>query len=81
MGWLVNATPRTLYPWEADQLSIIQETRWAPGPVWTGAENLARTWTRSPEIPARSTDATPTELSQPTYLSGASIVVVMATFC
>jgi len=22
---------------------------WAPGPVWTGAENLATTWIRSPD--------------------------------
>jgi len=24
-----------------------------PGPVWTGAENLAPTWIRSPDSPAR----------------------------
>jgi len=27
---------------------------WAPGPVWTGAENLAPTGIRSPDRPARS---------------------------
>jgi hypothetical protein len=27
---------------------------WAPGPVWTGAENLASTGIRSPDRPARS---------------------------
>ena len=28
-------------PRENDSASIIQEAGWAPGPVWTGAENLA----------------------------------------
>ena len=27
---------------------------WAPGPVWTGSENVAVTWIRSPVRPARS---------------------------
>ena len=27
---------------------------WAPGPVWTGAENLASTGIQSPDLPARS---------------------------
>ena len=27
--------------WERDLVPIVQEARWAPGPVWTGAENLA----------------------------------------
>jgi hypothetical protein len=40
MGWVVNATPRPLYPRER---SIVKENGWAPGPVWTGAENLAPT--------------------------------------
>jgi len=26
-----------------DPVSIVQETGWAPGPVWTGAESLAPT--------------------------------------
>ena len=33
---------------------IVQEARWAPGPVWTGAKNLAPTGIRSPDRPARS---------------------------
>jgi hypothetical protein len=31
-----------------------QEAKQAPGPVWTGAENLAPTGIRSPDRPARS---------------------------
>jgi hypothetical protein len=31
--------PAALYPGK-DPVSIVQEGGWAPGPVWTGAENL-----------------------------------------
>jgi hypothetical protein len=37
-----------------DRVPIVQETGWAPGTVWTGVENLARTGIRSPDRPARS---------------------------
>ena len=37
-----------------DPVPIIQEAGWAPGTVWTGAENLAPTGIRSPDLPARS---------------------------
>ena len=37
-----------------DPVSIVQEAVWAPGPVWTGAENLTPTGIRSPDRPARS---------------------------
>ena len=37
-----------------DPLPIVQEAGWAPGPVWTGAGNLAPTGIRSPDRPARS---------------------------
>jgi hypothetical protein len=33
---------------------IVQEAGWAPGLVWTGAENLASTGIRSQDRPARS---------------------------
>jgi hypothetical protein len=33
---------------------IVQEGGWAPGPVWTSAENLASTGIRSPYRPAYS---------------------------
>ena len=44
---------------------IVQEAGWAPGPVWTGAENLTPTGIRSPERPARSSVGIPTELPGP----------------
>jgi len=37
-----------------DPVPIVQEAGWAPGPVWTGAENLAPTGIRSPDRPTRS---------------------------
>ena len=37
-----------------DPVPIVQEARWAPWPVWTGAESLAPTGIRSSERPARS---------------------------
>jgi hypothetical protein len=45
--------PVAFYPGK-DSVPIIQETGWAPGPVWTGAENLALTGIRSTDRPARS---------------------------
>jgi hypothetical protein len=38
---------------EKDPVPIVQDG-WAPGPVWIGAENLASTGTRSPDLLARS---------------------------
>ena len=37
-----------------DPVPIVQKAGWAPGPVWTGAENLVPTGIRSPDRPARS---------------------------
>ena len=49
----VSVTPRPLFTPGKDQVPIVQEAGWAPGPVWTGAENLATTGIRSPNRPAR----------------------------
>ena len=45
--------PAALYP-KKDPVPIIQEAAWAPGPVWTGADNLATTEILSPDRPVRS---------------------------
>ena len=37
-----------------DPVPIVQEAGWAPGTVWTGAENLAPNGIRSQDRPARS---------------------------
>jgi len=51
-GW---STPRPgrLTPGK-DPVPIVLEAGWAPGSVWTGAENLALNGIRSPDRPARS---------------------------
>ena len=37
-----------------EPVPIVQQAGWVPGPVWTGAENLASTGIRFPDRPARS---------------------------
>ena len=41
-------------PRERDPAPILQEAGWAPGPMWTGAENLASTAIRSQDRLTRS---------------------------
>ena len=53
-GWGISVTPRPLFTSGKDPVPIVEEAGWAPGPVWTGAENLAPTLIRSPDCPARS---------------------------
>jgi len=53
MGWVVNATPRPLYPRERPGTHCIGGW-WATGSFWTGAENLVATGIRSLDRPARS---------------------------
>jgi len=59
-GWGVSVTPRPLFTPGKDPVPIVQEAVWAPGPVWTGAENLALSpgfdpWTVQP-VANRYTD-------------------------
>ena len=53
-GWGVSVTPRPLFTPVKDPVPVVQEAGWAPGRVWTGAENLAPTGIRSLDRPARS---------------------------
>ena len=46
--------PWLLFTPGKDPVPIVQEAGWAPGPVWTGAVNLASTGIRSQDRPARS---------------------------
>jgi hypothetical protein len=43
MGWVVNATPRPLYPQQRDPVPTVQEAGYAPGTVWASAQNGAPT--------------------------------------
>jgi hypothetical protein len=49
MGWVVNATPRPLYPGTHCVGGWV-----GPRAGWTGGENLAPIGIRSPDRPARS---------------------------
>jgi len=53
-GWGVSVMPLLLFTPGKDPVPIVQEAGWAPGPVWTGAENLAPTRIWSLDHPARS---------------------------
>ena len=51
-GW---STPRPgRFTSGKDPVLIVQESGWAPGPVWTGAENFDPPGIRSPDHPVRS---------------------------
>ena len=51
-GW---SMPRPgLFTPGKDPVPIVQEAGWAPGTVWTGAENLAPTGIRFSDRPTRS---------------------------
>ena len=51
-GWLTLCLGR--FNPGNNPVPVVQEAGWAPGPIWTGAENLAPTGIRSPGHPARS---------------------------
>jgi len=63
--WVVNATPRPLYPIK-DPVTIVQDAGLSPGPVWKGTENLAYTSIRIPDRPALSQSLY--RLSYPGYI-------------
>jgi hypothetical protein len=50
-GW---STPRPGRCTPAKDTPILQGAGWAPGPVWTGAKNLAPTGIRSPNRPIQA---------------------------
>jgi hypothetical protein len=49
--------PAALYPGK-EPVPIVQKAEWAPGQVWTGAENFDPTGIRSPDRPTRSQSLT-----------------------
>ena len=80
MGWVVNATPRPLYPWERHPVPIVQEAGWAPGPFWTGAENLAPTGIRSPDRSTRSESLYDYAISAPKVTSHRVCIIQVRYF-
>jgi hypothetical protein len=57
--------PWPLFTPGKDPVPIVQEAGWAPGPVWTGVENLTPTRIQSPNCPAHSRSLY--RLSYPTH--------------
>jgi hypothetical protein len=49
---VISAPPRPLYSQGMNPVPIVHVAGQAPGPVWTGAENLTPTGIRSPDHPA-----------------------------
>ena len=62
--WVVSSTPRPLFTPGKDAVPVVQETGWAPGPVWTGGKSLLHR-DSIPDRPARSSVSIPTELPDP----------------
>ena len=66
-GLVVSSTPPPYFTPGKDPVPIVQEAGWASGPVWTGGKTLP-TGIGSPDRPARSSVAIPTELPGPQLL-------------
>jgi len=64
---MVDAMLRPLYPREIDQVAIVQEEEWAPGPVLTSAENLALTGIRFRTLQLVPSDYTDSVISAVDY--------------
>jgi len=52
-GWVVSSTPRPQFTPGKDPAPILQEARWAPGPVWTDGKSRPHR-NSIPDRPARS---------------------------
>jgi hypothetical protein len=75
-----ESAPRPLFTLGKDPVPIVQEAGWAPGPDWTGTENLAPTGIRSPDRPARSQSLY--RLRYPAYgIQGDTIINVNKSLC
>jgi hypothetical protein len=58
--------PGRYLPPRKNPVPIVQKAWWTPGPVWTGAENLAPNGIRYPNRPVRSSVAIPHYATLPT---------------
>ena len=66
-GQVVSSTPQLHFTPRKDLVPIVQEARWAPGPVWRGGKSHP-TGIWYPDRPARSSVAIPTEVPGPHWL-------------
>jgi hypothetical protein len=68
MGWVVNVTPRQLYPGESDPVPIVLEAGWAPGASLHGRGKFRHHRDSIPGPPSPQQVAILTELSRPTVV-------------
>ena len=68
--------PAALYSGK-DLVPVVQEAGWAPGPVWTGEENLAPTGIRTTDRPTRSQSLY--HLRYPAYLIMCTLHEILRT--
>ena len=68
-GWVVSSTPRPHFTSGKDQVPILQEAGWAPGPVWMGGKSRPHR-DSIPDCPARSQSLY--RLSYPVHNSSSS---------
>ena len=52
-GWVVSSTPRPHFTPGKDPVPVLQEARWAPGPVWMGRKSRPHR-DSIPDLPAVS---------------------------
>jgi len=64
---VVSSTPRPHFTPGKDQVPILQEAGWAPGPVWTDGKSRPHRGS-IPDRPARSSVAIATELPGPSII-------------
>ena len=70
--------PGRSLPPRKDPVPIVQEAGWAPGPVWTGAENLTPTGIRSSDSPTLRQSLY--RLSYPAHNISTVVVVILIIF-
>ena len=64
-GWVVSVTPRPHFKPRKDQVPILHDAGWAPGPVWTGGKSRPHR-DSIPDRPTRSQSLY--RLSYPTHI-------------
>jgi len=79
-GWVVSSTPGPHFTPGKDPVLILQETGWAPGPVWTDGKSRSHRDSIL-DCPARSSVAIPTELLGPVMIYIASNTVRNMNSC
>jgi len=79
--WGVSVTSWPFFTPGKYPVPIVQEAGWAPGPVWTSAENLVLTGIRSPDRPARSQSLYRLSYSANTNMSSAVTIYMCSGLC